>query len=61
MKAITGCGEYTTNYTHLAVTTDQWFKMTVKQRDAYVRKLRAMIMAEVMQGERSNIVNVTYS
>ena len=49
------------NYTHLAVTTDQWFKMTVKQRDAYVRKLRAMIMAEVMQGERSNIVNVTYS
>ena len=48
-------------YTHLAVTTDQWFKMTVKQRDTYVRKLRAMTMAEVMQGERSTVVNFTSS
>ena len=31
VKAITGRGEYTMKYTHLAVTTDQWFKMTVKQ------------------------------
>ena len=61
VKAITGCGEYTMKYTHLAVTTDQWFKMTVKQRDTYVSKLRAMTMVEVMQGERSTIVNFTSS
>lgn len=35
--------------------------MTVKQRDTYVRKLRAMTMAEVMQGERSTVVNLTSS
>ena len=61
VKAITGRGEYTMKYTHLAVTTDQWFKMTVKQRDTYVRKLRAMTMAEVMQGERSTVVDITCS
>lgn len=48
-------------YTHLAVPTDQWFKMTVKQKDTYVRKLRAMTMAEVMQGESSTIINFTSS
>ena len=37
-------------YSHLAISTDHLFKMTVKQRDTYVRKLRAMTMAEVMQG-----------
>ena len=46
-------------YTHLTVTTDQWFKMTVKQCDTYVRKLRVMMMAEVMKGERSTVVNFT--
>lgn len=61
VKAITGRGEYAMKYTHLSVTTDQWFKMSVKQRDTYVRKLRAMTMAEVLQGERSSIVNVTSS
>ena len=61
VKAITGRGEYTMKYTHLAVTTDHWFKMTVKQRDTHVKKLRAMTMAEVMQGERSTIVNFTSS
>ena len=35
--------------------------MTVKQRDTYVRKLRAMTMAEVMQGERSTVVDITSS
>ena len=48
-------------YTHLALTTDQLFKMTVKQRDTYVRKLRAMTMAEVLQGERSTVANFTSS
>ena len=33
VKAITGRGEYTMKYTHLAVSKDQWFKMTVKHRD----------------------------
>jgi len=61
VKTITGRGQYTMKYTHLAVTTDQWFKMTVKQRDTYVRKLRAMPMAEVMQGERSTVVDITCS
>ena len=61
VKAIIGRGEYTMRYTYLAVTTDQWFKITVKQRDTYVRKLRAMTMAEVMQGERSTVVNLTSS
>ena len=37
------------------------FKMTVKQRDTYVRKLRAMTMAEVMQGERSTVVDIICS
>ena len=44
-------------YSHLAISTDRLFKMTVKQRDTYVRKLRAMTMAEVMQGEGSTVVN----
>ena len=35
--------------------------MTVKQRDTYVRKLRAMTMAEVMQGKRSTVVDITCS
>lgn len=33
VKAITGRGEYSMKYNHLAVTTDQWFKMSVKQRE----------------------------
>ena len=59
VKAITGRGEYTMRYTHLTVTTDQWFKMTVKQCNTYVRKLRVMTMAEVMQEERSTVINFT--
>ena len=51
IKAITGRGEYKMKYPHLALTTEQWFNMTVKQRETYVKKLRAMSMAEVLQGE----------
>ena len=57
VKAITGRGEYTMKYSHLAISTDHLFKMTVKQRDTYVRKLRAMTMAEVMLGEGNTVVN----
>ena len=40
VKAITGRGEYKMNYPHLALSVDQWFKMTVKQRETYVKKMR---------------------
>ena len=36
------------NYPHLALSVDQWFKMTVKQRETYVKKMRRMSMAEVL-------------
>ena len=61
VKAITGRGEYSMKYNHLAVSTDQWFKMSVKQRESYVRKVRAMTMADVLRGEKSTIVNVSSS
>ena len=38
VKAITGRGEYKMNYPHLALSVDQWFKMTVKQRETYVKR-----------------------
>ena len=38
MKAITGQGEYSMKYNHLAVNTDQWFKMSVKQRGNLCQK-----------------------
>lgn len=58
VKAITGRGEYKMKYPHLALTTDQWFKMTVKQRESYVKKLRGMTMADVLQGETSAVQTV---
>ena len=58
VKAITGRGEYKMNYPHLALSVDQWFKMTVKQRETYVKKMRRMSMAEVLQGESRAIRHV---
>ena len=40
VKAITG-GEYTMKYTYFSVTTNQWFKMTVKQRDTICQKVES--------------------
>jgi hypothetical protein len=53
IKAITGRGEYKMKYPHLALTLEKWFRMTVKQREGYVKKLRSMSMEEVLQGECS--------
>ncbi|KAJ7387479.1 hypothetical protein OS493_000809 [Desmophyllum pertusum] len=53
VKAITGRGEYKMKYSHLELTTDQWFSMTVKQRESYVRKTRSLTMLEVLQGDSS--------
>ena len=39
VKAITGRGEYSMKYSHLELSTDQWFSMTLKQRESYVRKI----------------------
>ena len=58
VKAITGRGEYKMNYPHLALSVDQWFKMTVKQRETYVKKMQRMSMAEVLQGESRAIGHV---
>ena len=36
VKAITGRGEYSMmKYSHLELSTDQWFSMTLKQRESY--------------------------
>ena len=48
-------------YNHLAVSTDRWFKMSVTQRESYVRKVRAMTMADVLRGKKNTIVNVSSS
>ena len=53
VKAITGRGEYRLKYSHLEISTDQWFSMTVKQRESYVRKIRGLSMLEVLQGDSS--------
>jgi len=61
IKAITGRGEYYMKYPHLALSNEQWFNMTVKQREAYVRKLRSMTMEEILQGECSAVQCTTQS
>ena len=53
VKAITGRGEYQMKYSHLELITDQWFSMTVKQRESYVRTIRGLAMLEVLQGDSS--------
>ena len=53
VKAITGRGEYGMKYSHLELSTDQWFSMTLKQRESYVRKIRGMAMLETLQGDNS--------
>ena len=58
VKAITGRGEYRMKYSHLELTTDQWFNMTIEQRDTYVRKIRSLSMLEVLQGESCPLQSV---
>lgn len=53
VKAITGRGEYSMKYSYLELSTDQWFSMTLKQRESYVRKIRGLTMLEVLQGDNS--------
>ena len=52
MKAITGRVELSMKYLHLELSTDQWFSMTLKQRESYVRKIRGLTMLEVLQTGR---------
>ena len=58
VKAITGRGEYSMKYSHLELSTDQWFSMTLKQREAYVRKLRGLTLLEVLQGDNSPLQSI---
>ena len=53
VKAISGRGEYSMKYSHLELSTDQWFSMTLKQSESYVRKTRGLTMLEVLQGDSS--------
>ena len=53
VKAITGRDEYSMKYSHLELSTDQWFSMTLKQRESYVRKIRGLTKLEVLQGVNS--------
>ena len=55
VKAITGRVELSMKYLHLELSTDQWFSMTLKQRESYVRKIRGLTILEVLQGDNSPI------